>query len=58
VALDSESRWKLVRKLKSRGQEQSRPSEINIRPALIDDLVSVTEIYNFYIANSVVTFDI
>ena len=58
MALDSESRWKLVRKLKSRGQEQSRPSEINIRPALVDDLVSVTEIYNFYIANSVVTFDI
>jgi phosphinothricin acetyltransferase len=58
VALDSESRWKLVRKLKARGQEQSRPSEINIRPALVDDLVSVTEIYNFYIANSVVTFDI
>ena len=58
MALDSESRWKLVRKLKARGQEQSRPSEINIRPALVDDLVSVTEIYNFYIANSVVTFDI
>ena len=58
MALDSESRWKLVRKLKSRGQEQSRTSEINIRPALVDDLVSVTEIYNFYIANSVVTFDI
>jgi phosphinothricin acetyltransferase len=58
VALDSESRWKLVRKLKARGQEPSRPSEINIRPALVDDLVSVTEIYNFYIANSVVTFDI
>ncbi|MEY3274349.1 MAG: hypothetical protein RLZZ279_481 [Actinomycetota bacterium] len=58
MALDSESRWKLVRKLKARGQEPSRPSEINIRPALVDDLVSVTEIYNFYIANSVVTFDI
>jgi phosphinothricin acetyltransferase len=58
MALDSESRWKLVRKFKARGQEQSRPSEVSIRPALVDDLVSVTEIYNFYIANSVVTFDI
>ncbi len=58
MALDSESRWRLVRKLRAKGEEQKRPTEVSIRPALVDDLVSVTEIYNYYIANSVVTFDL
>ena len=58
MALDSESRWKLVRKLRAKGGEQSRPTEVNIREAQLADLVAVTEIYNYYIANSVVTFDI
>lgn len=58
MALDSESRWKLVRKLKARGEEQKRATEVHIRPALVDDLGSITEIYNYYIANSVVTFDL
>lgn len=58
MALDSESRWKLVRKLKARGQESAGPAQMTIRPALVDDLPAVTEIYNYYIANSVVTFDI
>ena len=58
MALDSESRWKLVRKLRAKGAEQSRPTEVNIREAQLADLVAVTEIYNYYIANSVVTFDI
>lgn len=58
MPLDSESRWKLVRKLRARGEEQKRSSEVNIRAALVGDLVAVTEIYNYYIANSVVTFDI
>lgn len=58
MALDSESRWKLVRKLRAKGGEQSRPNEVNIREAQLADLVAVTEIYNYYIANSVVTFDI
>ncbi len=58
MALDSESRWKLVRKLRAKGGEQSRPNEVTIREAQLADLVAVTEIYNYYIANSVVTFDI
>ena len=58
MALDSESRWRLVRKLKAKGEEVKRDSEIVVRPALSDDLVAVTEIYNYYIANSVVTFDL
>ena len=58
MALDSESRWKLVRKLRAKGGEQGRPNEVTIREAQLADLVAVTEIYNYYIANSVVTFDI
>jgi hypothetical protein len=46
MALDSESRWKLVRKLRAKGGEQSRPTEVNIREAQLADLVAVTEIYN------------
>lgn len=58
MALDSESRWKLVRKLRAKGEDQKRTTEVSIRPALVDDLAAVTEIYNYYIANSVVTFDL
>lgn len=58
MALDSESRWRLVRKLKAKGDAQSSSGEIKIRPALVDDLVAVAEIYNYYISNSVVTFDL
>ena len=58
MALDSESRWKLVRKLKAKGEEPKRDSEVTIRGALVDDLSAVAEIYNYYIANSVVTFDL
>ena len=58
MALDSESRWKLVRKLRAKGEEQTRKTEVTIRAALVEDLAAVSEIYNYYIANSVVTFDL
>jgi phosphinothricin acetyltransferase len=56
MALDSESRWRLVRKLKA---QQVEPETENIvREATTEDLVEITEIYNFYILNSVITFDV
>jgi 2-haloacid dehalogenase len=33
-------------------------SDVDVRPATIDDLVAVTEIYNHYVVNSVATFDV
>lgn len=57
MALDSESRWKLVRKLRARGEE--RPTgEVLVRDATVDDLKQMVEIYNYYVQNSVVTFDL
>ena len=56
MALDSESRWRMVRKLKAQAPEVE--PELEIREAKLDDLQAVTEIYNYYILNSVVTFDI
>jgi phosphinothricin acetyltransferase len=57
MALDSESRWRLVRMKRARG-EQEVNSEPVIRPATEADLTSMVEIYNYYIQNSVVTFDL
>ncbi len=59
MPLDSESRWRLVRLLKTRG-EQPEPSidDIVIRKAAETDLAQICEIYNYYVVNSVVTFDI
>lgn len=56
MALDSESRWRLVRKLKAQPVEPE--SENIVREATADDLVEIAEIYNFYILNSVITFDV
>ncbi len=56
MALDSESRWRLVRKLKS---QPAQPETENIvRDATKEDLLQIAEIYNFYILNSVITFDV
>ena len=33
-------------------------SDVDVRPATIDDLVAITEIYNHYVVNSVATFDV
>jgi len=57
VALDSESRWRLVRMKRAKG-EQSSSAEPVIRKATESDLPSMVEIYNYYIQNSVVTFDL
>ena len=53
--VDSETRWRLVRKLKTKSQ--SKQSPILIRPAQLVDMPQVRDIYNFYIQNTVITFD-
>jgi len=59
LPLDSESRWRLVRLLKSKGtQEEISVETIDLRPATAEDIKHITEIYNYYVVNSVVTFDI
>lgn len=59
MPLDSESRWRLVRLLKSKGaQEEISVEAIELRAATLDDVKQITEIYNYYVINSVVTFDI
>lgn len=57
MPIDSESRWRLVRKLKA---QQSAPvsNEVTIRAAVLADMPAALEIYNYYIQNSVVTFDL
>ncbi len=58
MALDSESRWRLVvRKMRAQGASPTS-NEIELRDATDDDLVQLVEIYNYYIKNSVVTFDL
>lgn len=59
MPLDSESRWRLVRLLKSKGaQEEISVEAIELRAATSNDVKQITEIYNYYVINSVVTFDI
>ena len=58
MALDSESRWRLVRAMRAKGETAANQGEIQLRDATTDDLVQITEIYNYYIQNSVVTFDL
>jgi phosphinothricin acetyltransferase len=57
MPLDSESRWRLVRRLKATGDVPIE-GEVSIRSATPEDLIQVTEIYNYYVRNSVVTFDL
>ena len=56
MALDSESRWRLVRKAKATPVEPE--GEIEVRAAKITDLGEILDIYNFYVKNSAVTFDV
>ena len=59
MPLDSESRWRLVRLLRSKGaQAEVSVETIELRSATSDDIKHITEIYNYYVVNSVVTFDI
>ena len=53
--VDSETRWRLVRKLRQKPEEPEQ--EIEIRDASERDLPQVRDIYNFFIQNTVITFD-
>jgi phosphinothricin acetyltransferase len=53
--VDSETRWRLVRRQKQR--PQARAEEIIIRVAEAGDLPQIKDIYNFFIQNTVITFD-
>lgn len=53
--VDSETRWRLVRKLKQK--PEPLPAAIEIRPAAFQDLPAVKDIYNYFIRNTVITFD-
>lgn len=57
MALDSESRWRLVRMKRAKGELEETSTEPVIRKATTEDLPAMVEIYNYYIQNSVVTFD-
>lgn len=57
MALDSESRWRLVRMKRAKGNQEPVDTEPVIRKATESDLSAMVEIYNYYIQNSVVTFD-
>ena len=59
MGLDSSSRWRLIRRLRARGfrEDTDRPLSVNLRAAESSDCYAIAEIYNFYIENSVVTFD-
>ena len=59
MGLDSTSRWRLIRRFRARGfrEDTDRPLSVNIRAAELKDCFAICEIYNFYIQNSVVTFD-
>ena len=53
--VDSETRWRMVRKLKQRGAEPER--SLGIRNARFEDLPAIKDLYNYFIRNTVVTFD-
>ena len=59
MGLDSSSRWRLIRRFRARGfrEDTDRPLSARIRTAEAKDCFAICEIYNFYIQNSVVTFD-
>lgn len=58
MPLDSESRWRLVKLLKSKGSQEISVEDIRLRAATKEDVKEITDIYNYYVINSVVTFDI
>ena len=59
MGLDSSSRWRLIKRFRARGfrEDTDRPLSVNLRAAEAKDCFAICEIYNFYIQNSVVTFD-
>jgi L-amino acid N-acyltransferase YncA len=53
--VDSETRWRLVRALK---QKPPKPEpELEIRNVTFEDLPQIRDIYNYFIRNTVITFD-
>ena len=59
MGLDSSSRWRLIKRFRARGfrEDTDRPLSVKLRAAEAKDCFAICEIYNFYIQNSVVTFD-
>lgn len=59
MGLDSSSRWRLIKRFRARGfrEDTDRPLSVKLRAAEAKDCNAICEIYNFYIQNSVVTFD-
>ena len=55
LVVDSETRWRLVRKLRQNPEGPQTP--VVIRDALEQDMPQVRDIYNFFIQNTVITFD-
>lgn len=53
--VDSETRWRMVRKQKLRGLEPE--PDVSIRDARAEDLPAIKDLYNYFIRNTVVTFD-
>jgi len=53
--IDSASRWRMVRKL--RRNPKPEPGPAKIREARVEDMGLVADIYNFYVRNTVITFD-
>jgi len=53
--IDSASRWRMVRKLRRNPKPEEGPA--TIRRARIEDMGLVSDIYNFYVRNTVITFD-
>lgn len=53
--VDSETRWRLVRQLKARRPGPQSP--VSIRPVQVADIPQIKDIYNFYVQNTVITFD-
>ena len=53
--LDSESRWRLVRKLRNRAPEPVGPEVIRV--AEPTDLAAIRDIYNYFVRNSSIAFE-
>ncbi len=53
--VDSETRWRLVRRQKQRPMVSEAQEEI--RAARFEDLPAIKDIYNYFIRNTVITFD-
>ena len=53
--VDSKTRWAMVRR--QRQTPDIEPGEIVIRKAVAEDLPAIKDIYNYFIRNTVITFD-